>query len=101
MFEKENLITRKIKEINRASPGFGSDSLFGSDWARGSLQTYFYYGKVGHWKRNCKVYLGSKKKVACDAPLFSGIYVIRVNTVSPNNIWVYDTSCGSYIWIDM
>ena len=25
IFEKENLITRKIKEINRASPGFGLD----------------------------------------------------------------------------
>ena len=43
----------------------------------------------------------SKKKVACDAPSSSGIYVINVNIVSPNNIWVYDTSCGSYIWIDM
>ena len=38
IFEKENLITWKIKEINRASPGFGSDSPFGSDRARGSLQ---------------------------------------------------------------
>ena len=37
IFEKENLITRKIKEINRASPGFGSDSLIGLDWAWGSL----------------------------------------------------------------
>ena len=24
-----------------------------------------------------------------------------VNIVSLNNVWVYDTSCGSYIWIDM
>ena len=38
IFEKENLITRKIKEINRASPGFGLNSLFGSDRARGLLQ---------------------------------------------------------------
>ena len=37
-FENENLITRKIKEINRASPGFSSDSPFGSDRAWGSLQ---------------------------------------------------------------
>ena len=37
IFEKKNLITRKIKEINRASSGFGSDSPFGSDWVRGSL----------------------------------------------------------------
>ena len=32
----------------------------------------------------------SKKKVACDTASSFGIYVIKVNTVSPNNIWVYD-----------
>ena len=37
LFEKENLIKRKIKEINWASPGFGSDSPFGLDRAWGSL----------------------------------------------------------------
>ena len=42
----------------------------------------------------------SKKKVACDAPSSSGIYVIKVNIVSPDNTWVYDINCGSYIWID-
>ena len=64
-------------------------------------ETCFYYGQVGHWKKNCKAYLESKKKVACDAPSSSSIYVIKVNTISPKNIWVYDTRCGSYIWIDM
>ena len=39
--------------------------------------------------------------MACDAPSSSGIYVIKANTLSPNNIWVYDTSYDSYIWIDM
>ena len=43
----------------------------------------------------------SKKKVACDAPSSLGIYVIKINIVPPDNIWVYDTNCGSYIWIDM
>ena len=51
--------------------------------------------------RNFKAYLDSKKKVACDAPSSLGIYVIMVYTVSPNNIWAYDTSRGTYIWIDM
>ena len=63
--------------------------------------TCFHYGKDGHWKRNCKTYLESKKKGACDAPSSSGIYVIKVNTVSPDNIWVYDISFGSYIWVDI
>ena len=62
-----------------------------------SKETRFYCGQVGHWKRNHKAYLESKKKIACDAPSSSGIYVIKVNIVSPNNIWVFDTSCGSYI----
>ena len=61
----------------------------------------FHYGQDGHWKRNCKAYLESKNKVACDAPSSSGIHVIMVNTVSLYNIWVCDTSCGSYIWFDM
>ena len=61
----------------------------------------FYCGQDGHWKRNYKAYLESKNKVACDAPSSSGIYVITVNNVSPNNIWVCDTNCGSYICIDM
>ena len=39
--------------------------------------------------------------MACDAPSSSGIYVITVNIVSPNNIWVCDTNCGSYICVDM
>ena len=43
----------------------------------------------------------SKKTKACDAPSSSGIYVIKINTDSPNNIWVYDTNCDLYIWIDM
>ena len=43
----------------------------------------------------------SKKKVACDVPSSSGIYVIKVNTVTFDNIWVFDTGCGSYIWVDM
>ena len=37
---------------------------------------FFHCGQDGHWKRNCKAYLESKNKVACDAPSSSGIYVI-------------------------
>ena len=39
--------------------------------------------------------------MTCDAPSTLGIYVIKVDVVSPNNIKFYDTSCSSYIWIDM
>ena len=61
----------------------------------------FHCGQVGHWKRNCKAYLESKNKVACDAPSSSGIYVIEVNNVSYGNLWVLDTGCGSHICTDM
>ena len=64
-------------------------------------ETCFYCGQVGHWKRNCKTYLESRKEVACHVPSTLGIYVIQVYTVSPDNIWEYDTNCGSYIWINM
>ena len=39
----------------------------------------------------------SKKRVACDAPSSLGIYVIEVNIVSHDNLWVLDTGCGSHI----
>ena len=39
----------------------------------------------------------SKKKVACDAPTPSCIYVTEVNTISYGNLWVLDTGCGSNI----
>ena len=64
-----------------------------------SKDIFFHCGQDGHWKRNCKAYLESKNKVACDAPSSSGIYVTTVNTVSFFNIWVCDTNCGSYIWV--
>ena len=43
----------------------------------------------------------SKKKVACDAPTPSSIYVIEINIVSHGNLWVLDTDYGSHICIDM
>ena len=55
----------------------------------------FHCGQDGHWKRNCKAYLESKNKVACDAPSSSGIYVITINIVSLNNLWV----CNTQLWL--
>ena len=66
-----------------------------------SKGTCFHCGNEGHWKRNCKAYLESKKKVACDAPLSLGIYVIEVNIVSRDNLWLLDTDCGLHICNDM
>ena len=66
-----------------------------------TASTCFYFGQISYWKMNCKAYLESRKEVASDVPFTSGIYVIKVNIVSLENIRVYNTSCGSYIYIDM
>ena len=63
--------------------------------------TCFHYGKNGHYRRNCRAYLGSLKKKALDAPSTSGMFIIEVNTVSNYNQWVLDSSCGSHICADM
>ena len=60
----------------------------------------FHCNKVGHWKRNCKVYLAElkKKKGSETATSDSGMFIIEVN-MSLNQIstWVLDTACGSHI----
>ena len=66
-----------------------------------SKGTCFHYDKDGHWRRNCKAYMESKKKVAYDAPSSSSIFVNEINTISRGNIWVLDTGCGSHICNDM
>ena len=63
--------------------------------------TCFHYGENDQWTRNCKAYVESRKKVERDVPSTLGIYIIKVNIVSLDNIWVYNTNCGSHMWIDM
>ncbi|GKD08233.1 retrotransposon protein, putative, ty1-copia subclass, partial [Tanacetum coccineum] len=52
-----------------------------------------HYKEVGHWKRNCLVYLADllkkKKQVGSASP--SGIFTIELFAF-PNKYWVYDTS---------
>ena len=40
----------------------------------------FYCGQDGHWKRNCKASLESKKKVACDAPVVLKLILFLLTT---------------------
>ncbi|GKF03754.1 zinc finger, CCHC-type containing protein, partial [Tanacetum coccineum] len=54
---------------------------------------------VGHWKRNCPVYLAEllkKKKQVGDASS-SGIFMIELFSLPNCNSWVYDTRCGTHI----
>ncbi|VFQ95804.1 unnamed protein product, partial [Cuscuta campestris] len=51
-------------------------------------------GKAGHWRRNCKTYLATKKKEG--TTISSEVYVIEVN-MSISSSWVLDTGCGSHI----
>ncbi|GKC16614.1 retrotransposon protein, putative, ty1-copia subclass, partial [Tanacetum coccineum] len=56
--------------------------------------------EVGHWKKNCSVYLAelmkNKKQVGTASSL--GIFTIGLFSF-PNKSWVYDTGCGTHICI--
>ncbi|GKA26604.1 retrotransposon protein, putative, ty1-copia subclass [Tanacetum coccineum] len=57
-------------------------------------------GKVGHWRRNCLIYLSElmKKKKLSQGASTSGIFTIELYSF-PSTSWVYDTSCGTHICI--
>nr|GEV02659.1 hypothetical protein [Tanacetum cinerariifolium] len=54
--------------------------------------TCYHYKEVGHYKRNCPVYLTEllKKKKQVDTASSSSIFTIELFTF-PNKSWVYDT----------
>ncbi|GKD70887.1 retrotransposon protein, putative, ty1-copia subclass, partial [Tanacetum coccineum] len=55
--------------------------------------------EVGHWKRNCPMYLAEllKKKKQVGSTSSSGIFTIELFSLPKNNSWVYDTRCGTHI----
>ncbi|GJV80382.1 retrotransposon protein, putative, ty1-copia subclass [Tanacetum coccineum] len=59
-----------------------------------------HYKEVGHWKRNCPVYLAElmKNKKQAGFASSSGIFTIELFSF-PNKSWVYDTGCGTHICI--
>ena len=59
-----------------------------------------YCKKLGHWKRNCQVYLEDLKKMKSVKISDSGIYIIEVN-LSTSTSRVLDTGCGSHICINV
>ncbi|GKC06394.1 retrotransposon protein, putative, ty1-copia subclass [Tanacetum coccineum] len=56
--------------------------------------------EVGHWKRNCSVYLVEllKKKKQVGSTSSSGIFTTELFDF-PNKSWVYDTGCGTHVCI--
>ncbi|GKF64680.1 zinc finger, CCHC-type containing protein, partial [Tanacetum coccineum] len=57
-------------------------------------------GEVGHWRRNCPVYLAEllkKKKLSQEAST-SGIFTIKLYSF-PSTSWVYNAGCGTHICI--
>ncbi|GJW47657.1 reverse transcriptase domain-containing protein [Tanacetum coccineum] len=62
--------------------------------------TCYHCKEVGHWKRNCHVYLAEllnkKKQVGSASTL--GIFTIELFAF-PNKSWVYDTGCGTHVCI--
>ncbi|GJT50143.1 zinc finger, CCHC-type containing protein [Tanacetum coccineum] len=57
-------------------------------------------GEVGHWRRNCPVYLAElmKKKKLSQGASTSGIFTIELYSF-PSTSWVYNTGCGTHIYI--
>nr|GEW84735.1 hypothetical protein [Tanacetum cinerariifolium] len=57
-------------------------------------------GEVGHWRRNCPVYLAEllKNKKLYQGASTSGIFTIELYSF-PSTSWVYDTGCGNHICI--
>ena len=55
----------------------------------------FTCGGLGHWSRNCAIYL-KEQKAKGSGTSASGIFVIEVN-LSIYSTWVLDTDCGSHI----
>nr|GEX54055.1 zinc finger, CCHC-type [Tanacetum cinerariifolium] len=57
-------------------------------------------GEVGHWRRNCPVYLAElmKKKKLSQGASTSGIFTIELYSF-PSKSWIYDTCCGTHICI--
>ncbi|GKE09914.1 zinc finger, CCHC-type containing protein, partial [Tanacetum coccineum] len=57
-------------------------------------------GEVGHWRRNCPVYFAEllKKKKLSQGASTSGIFTIELYSF-PSTSWVYDTGCGTHIYI--
>ncbi|GKC26210.1 zinc finger, CCHC-type containing protein [Tanacetum coccineum] len=57
-------------------------------------------GEIGHWRRNCPVYLAElmKKKKLSQGASTSGIFTIELYSF-PSKSWIYDTGCGTHICI--
>nr|GEW40294.1 hypothetical protein [Tanacetum cinerariifolium] len=57
-------------------------------------------GEVGHWRRNCPVYLVElmKKKKLSQGASTLGIFTIKLYSF-PNKSWIYNTGCGTHICI--
>ncbi|GJV27343.1 retrotransposon protein, putative, ty1-copia subclass [Tanacetum coccineum] len=57
-------------------------------------------GEVGHWRRNCPVYLAElmKKKKLSQGASTLGIFTIELYSF-PSTSWVYDTGYGTHICI--
>ncbi|GJT05440.1 retrotransposon protein, putative, ty1-copia subclass [Tanacetum coccineum] len=58
-----------------------------------------HYKEVGHWKRNCPVYLAEliKKRKQVGSASSSGFFTIELFSLPKSNSWVYDTGCGTHI----
>src|SRR5919199_3227713 len=58
----------------------------------------FHCGEMGHWKRNCPVYLKELKAKRDEGQTSGNVYMIYVElSITSSNTWVLDTGCGTHI----
>ncbi|KAL8115937.1 hypothetical protein AgCh_022435 [Apium graveolens] len=92
-------IDEMLKEGNDADVMLPSGK-HGRDWLVGRQAVCFHRNKLGHWKRNCKVYLAElkKKKGSKTTASDSGMFMIEFNmSLGQISTWVLDTACSSHI----
>nr|GEY00559.1 hypothetical protein [Tanacetum cinerariifolium] len=53
--------------------------------------------KLGHWRRNCPLYLVELKKNKANTSSTSGIFTIELYLFPKTNSWIYDTGYGTRI----
>nr|GEU65069.1 hypothetical protein [Tanacetum cinerariifolium] len=95
MFKKQARMKGYVDQVERLGYVLPQDLL-----APAKDDTCHLCKEVGHWKRNCLVYLAEllNKKKQVGSASSSDIFTIELFAF-PNKSWVYDTGCGTQICI--
>ncbi|GJU55030.1 retrotransposon protein, putative, ty1-copia subclass [Tanacetum coccineum] len=99
-YQKARIRVIARKGIRRLYPQ-SQQPKHAANYAHTKYNACHHCKEVGHWKRNCPVYLAElqKKRKQVGSASSSGIFTIELFSFPNNNSWVYDTGCGTNICI--